>query len=512
MRLYELTQLSEYNTSPGKLAAQARTIEATAGMEFEMVVPGFRGNENSESEPDYEQDESVVSIDDIINFFDDGNYNSRASIRSLERALTGAYDDWRSESVEEQWRQRQYRAILQWLRENYDDDDVRQVLGLGEEDIVNDSTFELLANKIDENPNDYKEYDLAHDEYVEDNIEDFDELAWLSYEGIGHMSDVESQYSITWPYWTEVDESEASIEMYAGDFQSHMNKPVRWGSGYKSIPRDNTHYIIEPDSSINGGLGSGDEGLEFISPPMLIAELIDDLHRVKSFAQKHQFYTNRSTGLHINVSLDNVNFPNIDYVKLVLLLGDDYILNEFGRKSNSYCKSALNLITQRIDNMEVEDLAQVFDKMRSHLDQYALAELATLSVGGKYTSVNPKSGWIEFRAPGGDWLNANFDKIERTLYRYVVALDAAADPNKYREEYLKKLYKLLTNAMSLQQNKPQMQFAGLYAAYVNGALNRYDVGEIIKSAKFMKRRTLRTQASEPALDSTVDQNNAQASM
>jgi hypothetical protein len=61
----------------------------------------------------------------------------------------------------------------------------------------------------------------------------------------------------------------------------------------------------------------------------------------------------------------------------------------------------------------------------------------------KYTSINVKDGYIEFRSPGGDWLNDNFAEIDNTLRRFTVALSAAVNPEAYREEYLKKLYKLL---------------------------------------------------------------------
>jgi hypothetical protein len=54
-----------------------------------------------------------------------------------------------------------------------------------------------------------------------------------------------------------------------------------------------------------------------------------------------------------------------------------------------------------------------------------------------------KDCYIEFRSPGGDWLNDNFAEIDNTLRRFTVALSAAVDPEAYRQEYLKKLYKLL---------------------------------------------------------------------
>jgi hypothetical protein len=57
--------------------------------------------------------------------------------------------------------------------------------------------------------------------------------------------------------------------------------------------------------------------------------------------------------------------------------------------------------------------------------------------------VTVKSNRIEFRSPGGDWLEHEPEVIENTVYRYVVALDAAMDPQKYRQDYLKKMYQLV---------------------------------------------------------------------
>ena len=66
------------------------------------------------------------------------------------------------------------------------------------------------------------------------------------------------------------------------------------------------------------------------------------------------------------------------------------------------------------------------------------------SQGLKYVSVNLHDNYVEFRSPGGDWLNYDFEVLANTLRRFVVALDAAMDPQKYQREYYSKLYKLLT--------------------------------------------------------------------
>jgi hypothetical protein len=70
---------------------------------------------------------------------------------------------------------------------------------------------------------------------------------------------------------------------------------------------------------------------------------------------------------------------------------------------------------------------------------------------------------VEFRSPGGDWLSDFEDgKVENTLLRFVVALDAAVDETKYKEEYAKKLYKLLAPAVG--EGDDTMKYFAQYAA------------------------------------------------
>ena len=197
--------------------------------------------------------------------------------------------------------------------------------------------------------------------------------------------------------------------------------------------------MVEPDSSIIPG-GSSDRGLEFISPPLPVVDMLSDLHKVKAWADANDCYANESTGLHINVSVPGTATDKLDYVKLVLLLGDLHVLGQFGRLGNTYAKSAMVKLKGRATN-KLMDVKPLLDQMRNHLSELAAKSLRTNI--DKYTSIHPKEGYIEFRSPGGDWLGENFNLIENTLLRFVVALDAACDPQKYRQEYLTKLYKLL---------------------------------------------------------------------
>jgi hypothetical protein len=167
------------------------------------------------------------------------------------------------------------------------------------------------------------------------------------------------------------------------------------------------------------------------------------LNKVKAWADKTGCYTNDSTGLHINVSVPGWTggTDQLDYVKLALLLGDEFVLDSFGRAGNTYAKSAMGKIRDAV-RKSPDRAKELMDKMKSGMDQLASKVVHSRSTE-KYTSINVKDGYIEFRSPGGDWLNDNFAEIDNTLRRFTVALSAAVDPEMYRQEYLKKLYKLL---------------------------------------------------------------------
>lgn len=96
----------------------------------------------------------------------------------------------------------------------------------------------------------------------------------------------------------------------------------------------------------------------------------------------------------------------------------------------------------------------------------------------KFVSINNKQGYIEFRGPGGDWLGDNFDKVENTLLRMVVALDAACDPQKYRQEYLTKLYKILGPK---GENDTVDYFSKNFAKFAAGELSKENLKLGIKS-------------------------------
>jgi hypothetical protein len=536
--------LAEINMSPSSLKQLAGQINARAGMEFEMIVPGAN-NEDGEMEANYDEDRRTRGFDNIEEFFNDGDYNSRSDVRQLIEQLQERYYEWESEKIDRDWQTDGEDYLRDWINNNEwtQEDKIREHLesmGLDEDGIeaaitagnnaprFNKSSEQQAAREADENYNSYLEadsaadeeldelvasewesngnmYDSALDEYREENQGVGNESEFLEDAGLDQMSDISSEFEISWPHYTNGSGGDVSAEDVAEDFAKAIGRTVKASGAYHSgsVERPgagNSHYVVEPDGSLDPD-DSNDGGLEFVSPALPIAELLSDLDKVAKWAGIYGAYTNESTGLHINVSVEGWTgeMNKLDYVKLALLMGDKYILEKFGRAGNTYCKSAMEEIKTRV-GQRPEDAGVLLQKMKSGLDGLASKSIHS-GATSKFTSINTKDGYIEFRSPGGDWLGeyaANPGTITDTLLRFVVALDAAVDPEKYKQEYLKKLYAIL-------QPKSHNSTMAYFAQYAAGQMPKAALKSFVRQAQ-LERKNAKGSASageSPAANSAA---------
>jgi len=527
-------QLDEINMSPSSLKQLAGQINARAGMEFEMIVPGAQ-NDDGDMEPDYDNDERARSFSDIEDFFNDGDYNSRGEVQRLIEKLQEAYWEWETEKIDNDWSNdgedyvRDYINNNEWKQEDkirehleamgLDEDAIEAAISAGNNAPIYTKSSDLkAAREADENYNNWVEadraaddeleelvsetwneqsgvYEEALDQFREENQGTADEGEFLESNGLRYMSDISNEYAISWPYWTTSGGGEVSAEDVAEDFAKAIGRTVKASGAYHSgsVARpsaSNSHYVVEPDGSLDPD-NDGDGGLEFVSPALPIGELLSDLDKVAKWAGTYGCYTNQSTGLHINVSVEGWGgeLEKLDYVKLALLLGDNYILDKFGRAGNTYCKSAMNEIKNRV-GQRPEDAGALLEKMKNGLDSLASKAIHS-GVTHKYTSINTKDGYIEFRSPGGDWLGeyaADPGSITNTLLRFVVALDAAVDTEKYKQEYLKKLYAIL-------QPKTHNDTMAYFAQYAAGQMPKAALKSFVRQAQL--ERNLKKGAVNP---------------
>jgi len=455
-REFELTEdeLFELNMSPTNLSKMVKNIDARAGMEFELIVPGVEKEEEEyDSEPDYDADESFPTgrgwQRDIISFFRGGDMgNSTSTIQRAIDSLNEDFYSWIDEAEQDfiaspagQERIREI-AIDNVDPSDYDEDSERELQ-------------QAIQDYIDQNEDDIR------DEIGQEFRDDADTLfeRWLDEQDISSMSEFANQYNLDWPYWTYPEYyggggGAISIDAVADEFSQAIGRPVNAASSYHGGRREAGHYVVEPDGSLQGD--EGETGLEFVSPVLTVPEMLEDIDKVAKWASQAGAYTNSSTGLHMNVSVPDQQ--NLDYVKLAMFLGDEYILKQFGREGNHYCKSALQKIrTQAGSNPD--KVTEMMRQFQNGLNQLASKMIHTGSTE-KFVSINNRGDWIEFRSPGGDWLGDDLGPVKNTLLRAVVALDVATKPDAFKQEYYKKLYKTLNP----KGDDDSIQYFARYAA------------------------------------------------
>lgn len=485
---FKLTEdeLFELNMSPSNLQRLAADINAQAGMEFEMIIPGAsQGDEDyeMESEPDYEMDEGFPTgrgyQREVIDFFRGGDYgSSRSDIQRAIDQLDQDYLEWKGNEFDN-WLNDNDSLLDDYLREelpqDQDESDDEYIERLGSNDRESEQARERAMDRMNE------------EFYNEDQFDEF-----LSDNDIRTMSDFGSQYNLDWPYYTYPDAPERgniSIDDVATDFSDAIGRPVNASRSYHGGTREAGKYVVEPDGSLEPD-NEGDGGLEFVSPPLPLDEMLSDLDKVAKWASGAGAYTNDSTGLHMNVSVPNFDQDRLDYVKLAIFLGDEYVLKQFGRAGNTYCKSAMAQI-QQTAKTNPDKVQTMLRQMQGNLSAMA-SKIVHTGQTSKYTSINTKTGYIEFRSPGGDWLGeyaADADKLKNTLLRFVVSLDIAMKPELYRQEYMKKLYKTLDQG----DNNDTIKFFA-----------RFSAGELPTTAlkAFVKNAQLQRQTKKELVDVT----------
>ena len=525
--------IGEIRMSPSNLRAEAAKTGALAGMEFEMIVPGVEESE-AEPEPDFDQDERCRSISDAVDFFHDGEYNGRRDVERLATSMQEDYYEWLAEKIDEDFTKDSTEYIYQYLVNNVSQEEIGDIIGedLSDADVVTKQQAATAAERVDEDEI-QPYFDDAKDWHKEEYGDSWDESDWLDATDLDTMQSIYNAYDIAWPHWNFDTGSSVDIDSVAQDFGNAVGMPVNASSSYHGARREPGKYVVEPDGSLEpnnrvivgadgkhyktylnqSGRSEEDKqflnrwqgrmkkqdpdyvdqdyrvveynlkketGLEFVSPPLPIDQLFDDLKKVQAWAKKNKITTNYSTGLHINVSVPEFSRDKLDYVKLALLLGDEYVLDQFGRSSNTYARSALEKVRELVrDNPQTA--RALLDRMRGHMEDLATKAIHSGDTS-KYTSINTKDGYIEFRSPGGDWLDENFDKVENTLLRFTVALKAAMDPEAYREEYLKKLYRLLEPTTE----KDSSDTVRYFADYVAGKIPQTALRSFVKQARLKR--------------------------
>lgn len=468
-------RLTEIDMSPGalkKFSASNIAKSTSVGFEFEMIVPNMVDEYGGDPEIDYDYDGYVESNTvsamqrDLINFFRD-----TSTTRQVERAVED-FSDALNEFISNQFDE--------WLADNQD------MLYEMYRDWTNLETEEEIKASIDDEDADY---DRIIEKMRDQHMSEWDDLAGaLEYNGLEMYSDWSREYDLEWPHYTEGGSDEIdsdAMREVADEIKNAVGMPVKSAAGYHAFKhaREEGVWYLETDSSIDASESDGEGGLELVSPPLPLEQALEKLDQVLTWMRNHGAYTDSSTGFHMGVSIPEME--NVDYIKLILFLGDKYVLDEFGRLGNSYTRSALSKMELGNAPHVIRTMPGIFDALRGGLEKAALKMLAATLVprNDKYTSVNIKDQYVEFRSAGGNYLEA-IEKIKNTLLRYVRVMAIAADPNDAKQEYAKKLYKLLGTAAA---NEKDLDVIKWFTMYSSGNLEKAELVAKLKQAQARRK-------------------------
>lgn len=469
--------LTEVNMSPSALKTFAETNPAaqniTAGFELELCFSGIGTGSYGI------QDEGVRDIYDI----DDLRDLFRDHVSRRDPGYARMDNDYM-----EAW----YDRINDWI-DSYGrvEDRARDLAGqdLGRSEIQ-DRADSLLALADDEDADPDEYFAQAEEQLVDETWESFQDAAreeleeeardeidfsfndWLR-RNYSSLSSLAWDYDLAVPFVDDDGEafSESDMEQAAAYLEEETGLQVRVSGSYHGVRRG-PYIIIEPDSSIQPD--SGDAGAEVVTPPLPLPQTLKLFGEVVAWAKSQGGYTNGSTGLHFNIS--SPDMERFDYLKMALLLGDEYLLKQFGRLYNSYTRSALDKIRASLYGDSTNTRAmQIMQSLRDHTHATA-QQLMTewfrnpRGISDKYTSLHWTGDYMEVRSLGGQDVLAHPDQALQGIYRIVRVWASAIDPELDRQDYLKKLYQMSEKALS-QKTAPagqQVALGEVLARYIAG--------------------------------------------
>ena len=316
-----------------------------------------------------------------------------------------------------------------------------------------------------------------------------------------NMHQLNDILDLTWPYGNDTS-GRFNKEKLRQDFQNSTGFGAVIFNSYHGGSKPNDKFVFEPDSSIRPNAGDGAQ--ELVSYAMPLPQAIDALDKMFAWAnEKGYVYANGSTGFHVNVGMAGNTPDKIDTLKLLMLMGDQKILQEFGRESNTYCESMMGRVMRQLkggytgQSGRDELLQSIKTKTWDGLRRLASRFVDRAQSGDKFVSVNNKGKYIEFRGPGGDWMSQQA-KMRNTILQVSRAYAMAADPVEGQQDYLKKVYKLLSG---MDENKKDDRLQ-VFADWSMGKISNEALANQLRARRGKPTQAAAQAAAQPASTNT----------
>lgn len=241
---------------------------------------------------------------------------------------------------------------------------------------------------------------------------------------------------------------------------------------------------------------NNDMGVELVSPVMALSDGLAWMAKICEMIAKFQhgnlrLYTSPMCSIHINLSHVLIEYDpaRFDFAKLAIMGGDEHYLADFRRTGNRFAKPILQAVYNELvaarENRPVTNPSAALDllKLRDWNASRVMYDLSTLIPLGHYmsidfrrlTSTNP---YVEIRVAGNTHYEQRVDEIAKMAIRYAALIKIACDPNAYRDEYLKKVYQLVSGAAAPVVRQNPMPRIRIYLQPVMSRASRAALDQI----------------------------------
>ncbi len=302
-------------------------------------------------------------------------------------------------------------------------------------DINEDDIFdEFGAGRDAEDEFENWKQDGHADGTIHEWIDDIGEATWWELVG----AEGSHQYGLYGGHIVEYVSWSTAADYLAEDMREEFGYNITTANHSEHFP-DKGNYLnwfIESDLSV-AGADASDHAMEIVSP---VFDNYDEFKAALSgfleWIVSHfggLIYTNSSTGLHINIGMKDAA-SKIDPLKLLLFSGEGWMTKQWRGGGNSHTDSLLAAREMKLaldgTPLTIADSSKAVKDMLKSLNEKSFAiNLLTLT----------ERGYVEFRPLGNTDYEKKIPDIFKHIDRFIQLIYISADPQKYRQEYIKKI-------------------------------------------------------------------------
>ena len=314
------------------------------------------------------------------------------------------------------------------------------------EEEYEDEYLDWLRSDVQEdNDLDDKAREAARDDY---SVED-----WI-YDNYSYMSSFLDDYGY------EYGSGSGDVEGVADELHTWIRDNSKFTdypeSGDYGDTYTTTSWAVETDSSIDPDEGTGAELISpvFDSP----RSMLEEMRSLFDWSEKN-FGTNSSTGLHVTMSWNGPRDGDAELgglepnkLKMALLLGDEYLLAQWGRLRNSYTKSQYQNLLKHAEDMKRGN-KDSFLTLQKELEKGISREKFSSIHFKNQKDNDSENELIEFRIMGGADYNTMYEKVVKSVVRYATIMKAGYDEDAFRKDYINALFRLIRKSQEIDPEK-----------------------------------------------------------